>query len=71
MNCLAKDCKKNINEYQIRQLVGDKKYDDMQNKAIRKMMNIIECTKCHTEYEFAPGNPRDAPAKDNNGKALT
>jgi hypothetical protein len=35
------------------------------------MMNIVECAKCHSEYGFAPGNPRDAPAKDNNGKVLT
>lgn len=48
-----------------------KKFDELQNKAIRKMMNIIECAKCHAEYEFAAGNPRDAPAKDTNGKALT
>ena len=48
INCPAKDCKRAMNEYQIRQLIGEKKFEDMQNKAIRKMMNIIECAKCHT-----------------------
>lgn len=43
----------------------------MMNKAIRKMMNVIECFKCHEEYEFVPGNPKDAPKKDLQGKALT
>ena len=40
-------------------------------KALRKMMNIIECCKCKSEYEFVEGNPKDAPKKDNNGKPLT
>ena len=35
------------------------------------MMNLIECVKCNDQYEFAPGNSRDAPKKDNNGKPLT
>lgn len=43
----------------------------MQNKAIRNMMNIVECVKCHSEYEFTSGNARDAPKKNEAGKALT
>lgn len=39
--CPAKDCKKNISEDQIKQLIGEKKFDDLQNKAIRKMMNVV------------------------------
>lgn len=69
--CPAKDCKKNISEDQIKQLIGEKKFDDLQNKAIRKMMNVVECAKCHSSYDFVPGNARDAPPKDNNGKLLT
>ena len=44
---------------------------EMQNKAIRLMMNIVECVKCKSEYEFVSGNPRDAPKKNESGKALT
>lgn len=51
--------------------MGDKKFDELQNKAIRKMMNVVECMKCHSSYDFVAGNSKDAPAKDNNGKALT
>lgn len=39
--CPAKDCKKNISEDQIKQLIGEKKFDELQNKAIRKMMNVV------------------------------
>jgi len=34
------------------------------------MCNLTECFKCKTEFEFAEGNPKDAPKKDNNGKEL-
>ena len=35
------------------------------------MMNLVECVKCKDQYEFVPGNPRDAPKKDENGKLIT
>lgn len=42
----------------------------MQNKAMRKMYNIVQCVKCKSEFDFQPGNPNDAPKKDEQGKAL-
>jgi hypothetical protein len=35
---------------------------------MRKMYNIVECVKCKAQYDFVPGNPNDAPKKDENGK---
>ncbi len=35
---------------------------------MRKMYNIVQCCKCKSQYDFAPGNPNDAPKKDENGK---
>ena len=43
----------------------------MYSKAIQKMMNLVDCCKCHDQYSFIEGNPNDAPKKDNNGKPLT
>jgi hypothetical protein len=39
---------------------------------MRKManFNIVECIKCKSQYDFAPGNPNDAPKKDDNGKPI-
>lgn len=42
----------------------------MQNKAMRKIYNIVECVKCKSQYDFVPGNPNDAPKKDEHGKFL-
>ncbi len=42
----------------------------MQSKALRKMYSIIECFKCKQQYDFAAGNPNDAPKKDLNGKMV-
>lgn len=42
----------------------------MEKKAIISMMNIVECVKCESQYEFMEGNPRDAPKKNEAGKVL-
>ena len=32
--------------------------------------NIVECSKCQSQYDFTPGNPNDAPKKDETGKTI-
>ena len=45
LNCLMKGCPQTINEYQLKSLMGEK-FELMQQKAIRKMMNLVDCNKC-------------------------
>jgi E3 ubiquitin-protein ligase MYCBP2 len=73
ITCPAKDCKNTIQEMQIKEILGHDKYEELQKKSIRKILSLsmIECVKCHTEYEFTPGRPSDAPAKDINGHPLS
>ena len=52
-------------------LWGEKKFEQMEKKMIINMMNIVECVKCQSQYQFDEGNPRDAPKKNDAGKALT
>lgn len=33
-------------------------------------MNLIECQKCHSQYEFMKGKPADAPKKTPLGKNI-
>lgn len=68
LNCLKSGCSTIMMEDQIRGLLGNQKFENLQNKAIRKMCNLIECCKCKSEFEFQEGNARDAPKKDPTGK---
>lgn len=46
LKCLKSSCNQYMLEDQIRGLLGNEKFENLQNKAIRKMCNLIECTKC-------------------------
>lgn len=35
--CMYKGCPKTIHQYQIKQFVGEKKFDELEKAAIRKM----------------------------------
>jgi hypothetical protein len=69
--CPYKDCNYTIPEYQSKAYLGDK-FELMQDKVFKKMnnFNLVECNKCQSQYDFAPGNPNDAPKNDNNGKPV-
>lgn len=28
------------------------------------LTNLVQCRNCNSQYDFAPGNPNDAPKKD-------
>lgn len=57
-------------EDQIRGLIGNERFENLQNKALRKMCNLIDCFKCKVQFQFQEGNPRDAPKKDATGKEI-
>jgi hypothetical protein len=48
--CPLPDCNKSLPEDQLRALMGNERFETMQNKAIRKMCNIIDCFKCKSEF---------------------
>lgn len=69
--CPVEECSNKIPEHQSKQILGSD-FESLQNRAMRKManINIVECVKCKSQYDFAPGNPNDAPKKDDNGKPV-
>ena len=46
LKCLKPGCDQYMMEDQVKGLLGPEKFEVLQNKAIRKMCNLIECCKC-------------------------
>lgn len=70
LTCVDPSCKVQIDAEQIKAIIGKDKFELLNTKAIRKMCNLISCAKCKSEFEFAQGNPKDAPKKDTNNNPL-
>ena len=41
LKCLKKNCNKTMLEDQLKGLLGNQKFETLQNKALRKMFNLI------------------------------
>ena len=70
LKCLDPSCNLDIDSEQVRAIIGAEKYELLYSKALRKMCNLISCTKCKAEFEFAEGNAKDAPKKDANNNPV-
>lgn len=46
LKCLDASCQRDIDSEQIKAIIGPEKYELLYGKALRKMCNLISCTKC-------------------------
>jgi E3 ubiquitin-protein ligase MYCBP2 len=64
LKCLNPTCGVEIEQDQIKGIIGLEKFEVLEAKVLRKMCNFIGCCKCKAEFEFVEGNAKDAPKKD-------
>jgi len=46
LKCLQPGCSTIMMEDQLKGIMGNQRFETLQNKAIRKMCNLIDCCKC-------------------------
>jgi hypothetical protein len=48
---------------QIKETLDSAALQKLEKELNSSTMNIVECQKCHEQYEFIKGKPSDAPRK--------
>ncbi|KRX06473.1 hypothetical protein PPERSA_05086 [Pseudocohnilembus persalinus] len=66
----CKQCKQNFIDDDYKQVLGNEKYDELQQDLIEKQLNIIKCHKCKEKFEFQKGNLNEN-IKDKDGNDLS
>ncbi|CAD8052967.1 unnamed protein product [Paramecium primaurelia] len=58
-----------IKEFELKQILGIDKFNDLDQKLAFKNQDIIECIKCKSQFFFEKGNPKEI-VKDQQGKNI-
>ncbi|KAL4460977.1 hypothetical protein ABPG74_016449 [Tetrahymena malaccensis] len=67
VSCLT--CNRDLVEYDYNNLIGKEKYEQLEQKMIQKMYNLVSCVKCKAQFEFVSGSAGQN-VRDNNGQLL-
>ncbi|CAD8171033.1 unnamed protein product [Paramecium pentaurelia] len=59
-----------IKAFELKQILGVDKFNDLDQKLAFKNQDIIECIKCKSQFFFEKGNPKDL-VKDQQGKNIS
>ncbi|CAD8082872.1 unnamed protein product [Paramecium sonneborni] len=67
--CQEIGCIARINQFELKQILGNDKFNDLDKKLALKNQNIVECIKCKSQFSFEKGNPQEQ-VKDQQGKSI-
>jgi hypothetical protein len=62
-------CKKYLTTYDVENVVGKDRAEELERKLIMSQNNMVCCVKCKTDFIFTQGQKHEL-IKDRNGKAL-
>ncbi|CAD8076897.1 unnamed protein product [Paramecium primaurelia] len=68
--CQEIGCISKITYFELKQILGLDKFNELDKKLALKNQNIVECIKCQSQFSFEKGNPNEQ-VKDQQGKNIS